>query len=56
MIENGLHLVGATAVEDKLQDGVPETITALRNAGIQVRNFYFAQKILATQICVHVWC
>ena len=32
-----MHLIGATAVEDKLQDGVPETIVSLRNAGIQVR-------------------
>ena len=29
-------LVGATAIEDKLQDGVPETIKALRRAGIRV--------------------
>jgi magnesium-transporting ATPase (P-type) len=26
MIEFNLELVGATAIEDKLQDGVPETI------------------------------
>ena len=25
-IEQNLHLLGATAIEDKLQDGVPETI------------------------------
>lgn len=36
-IEDNLALLGATAVEDKLQDGVPDTITALREAGIQVR-------------------
>ena len=35
-IEQGLHLLGATAVEDRLQDGVPETIVSLREAGIQV--------------------
>jgi phospholipid-translocating ATPase len=39
-IEKDLHLLGVTAVEDQLQDGVPETITALRQAGIQVRHFF----------------
>lgn len=29
-------MIGATAIEDKLQDEVPETIHALRQAGIQV--------------------
>lgn len=28
-IEQNLSLVGATAIEDKLQDGVPETIANL---------------------------
>lgn len=35
-IETGLHLVGATAVEDKLQDGVPECLEALAAAGIKI--------------------
>ncbi|XP_062573567.1 phospholipid-transporting ATPase IF-like [Saccostrea cucullata] len=35
-IERDLHILGATAVEDRLQDGVPETITTLRRAGIKV--------------------
>ncbi|XP_056006402.1 phospholipid-transporting ATPase IF-like isoform X4 [Ostrea edulis] len=35
-IEKDLHILGATAVEDRLQDGVPETITTLRRAGIKV--------------------
>lgn len=35
-VENDLTVLGATAVEDKLQDGVPDTIRALRQAGIQV--------------------
>ncbi|WWC67489.1 uncharacterized protein I206_101397 [Kwoniella pini CBS 10737] len=35
-IEQGLVLLGATAIEDKLQDGVPETITDLKRAGIKV--------------------
>ena len=28
--------VGATGIEDRLQDGVPETIASLRQAGIKV--------------------
>uniref|UniRef100_A0A914CRH5 Phospholipid-transporting ATPase n=1 Tax=Acrobeloides nanus TaxID=290746 RepID=A0A914CRH5_9BILA len=35
-IENNLLLVGATAIEDKLQEGVPETIKALMKAGIRI--------------------
>lgn len=35
-IENDLHLLGATAIEDKLQDGVPEAIADLKRAGIKV--------------------
>lgn len=35
-IETGLHLVGATAVEDKLQDGVPDCLSDLAAAGIKV--------------------
>ncbi|VDL57242.1 unnamed protein product [Hymenolepis diminuta] len=35
-IERELVLVGCTGIEDKLQDGVPETLIALRNAGIQI--------------------
>ena len=32
-----MHLLGSTAVEDKLQEGVPQTISALQVAGIKVR-------------------
>ncbi|KZT69864.1 phospholipid-translocating P-type ATPase [Daedalea quercina L-15889] len=35
-IETGLRLLGATAIEDRLQDGVPETIADLKRAGIKV--------------------
>jgi len=35
-IEHDLVLLGATAIEDKLQDGVPETISDLKRAGIKV--------------------
>uniref|UniRef100_A0A669AV99 Phospholipid-transporting ATPase n=1 Tax=Oreochromis niloticus TaxID=8128 RepID=A0A669AV99_ORENI len=35
-IENNLMLIGATAIEDKLQDGVPETIAKLAKADIKI--------------------
>lgn len=35
-IESGLVLLGATAIEDKLQVGVPETIETLMRAGINI--------------------
>uniref|UniRef100_H0X845 Phospholipid-transporting ATPase n=1 Tax=Otolemur garnettii TaxID=30611 RepID=H0X845_OTOGA len=35
-LENRLTLLGATGIEDRLQEGVPDTIAALREAGIQV--------------------
>ena len=35
-IEQGMTLLGATAVEDKLQDGVPEAIASLAAAGIHI--------------------
>jgi phospholipid-translocating ATPase len=35
-IEKDLRLLGATAIEDKLQDGVPECIAALRQALINI--------------------
>ncbi|XP_068083348.1 probable phospholipid-transporting ATPase IA isoform X2 [Anabrus simplex] len=36
LIENNLRLLGATAIEDKLQDQVPETIAALIRADIRL--------------------
>lgn len=35
-IEVGVELVGATGIEDKLQDGVPSTIADLATAGIKL--------------------
>jgi phospholipid-translocating ATPase len=35
-IEGDLRLLGATAIEDRLQDGVPETIADLKRAGIKI--------------------
>lgn len=35
-VENNLCILGASAIEDKLQQGVPESIESLRTAGIKV--------------------
>ncbi|KPV75937.1 uncharacterized protein RHOBADRAFT_35702 [Rhodotorula graminis WP1] len=35
-LERGLDLLGATAIEDRLQDGVPEAIADLKRAGIKI--------------------
>lgn len=35
-MEQELHIVGITAVEDRLQDGVPEAIATVKEAGIRV--------------------
>ncbi|KAH8425505.1 aminophospholipid-translocating P4-type ATPase DRS2 [Aspergillus melleus] len=36
LIEKDFYLLGATAIEDRLQDGVPDTIHTLQTAGIKV--------------------
>ncbi|KAF1917430.1 hypothetical protein BDU57DRAFT_164974 [Ampelomyces quisqualis] len=36
LIEHDLTLLGATAIEDKLQEGVPDTIATLQTAGIKI--------------------
>jgi phospholipid-translocating ATPase len=36
MIEHGLTILGATALEDKLQEGVPEAIAQLHQAGLKL--------------------
>jgi phospholipid-translocating ATPase len=36
LIEKRFELIGATAIEDKLQDGVPDTIDRLRRANIKL--------------------
>lgn len=40
MIERDMFLLGATAVEDKLQEGVPDAIHTMQMAGIKVLSFY----------------
>ena len=35
-IEHSLHILGVTALEDKLQEGVPDAIDTLHKAGIKL--------------------
>lgn len=35
-LECNMELLGATGIEDRLQDGVPETIARLREGGLKV--------------------
>eukprot|EP00604_Paraphysomonas_vestita_P000043 CAMPEP_0174826158 /NCGR_PEP_ID=MMETSP1107-20130205/43593_1 /TAXON_ID=36770 /ORGANISM="Paraphysomonas vestita, Strain GFlagA" /LENGTH=57 /DNA_ID=CAMNT_0016058715 /DNA_START=1125 /DNA_END=1295 /DNA_ORIENTATION=+ len=35
-IEQQLTLIGCTAIEDRLQDGVPETIAHISQAGVNI--------------------
>lgn len=35
-LETNLLLLGATAIEDRLQDGVPEAIADLKRAGLKI--------------------
>lgn len=63
--ENNLTLLGATAVEDRLQDRVPETLEEFRMAGIKVwmltgdkletaRNIGFSCKLLTEDMVLYV--
>lgn len=36
-MERDLQLLGATGIEDRLQDGVPDAVAALRQANLKVR-------------------
>ncbi len=47
-IERDLELVGVTAIEDKLQAGVPEAINKLITAGIKA--------CCSIQLAYHCWC
>jgi len=60
-IENNLEILGATAIEDKLQDKVPEAIENIRRAGIKLwvltgdkletaRNIGFSTKVLNSEM------
>ena len=50
-IEQNLMLIGATAIEDKLQDGVPETIANL--AKVSQYKFFFPETYFGD---IMIWC
>ncbi len=61
ILEKEFDLVGSTALEDKLQDGVPDTIEMIRKGGIKLWvltgdkietaiNIGYASKLLDDQI------
>ena len=51
LLEGGLSLIGATAVEDRLQEGVPQAISTLSAAGIKVAFVLHLLQLLLQQIC-----
>lgn len=36
LLENNFDLIGSTAIEDRLQQGVPDTINHIKRAGIKI--------------------
>ena len=40
ILEKDMFLLGATAIEDKLQEGVPDAIHTMQMAGIKVRTLF----------------
>lgn len=45
-MESGLTLLGVTAVEDRLQEDVEETLECLKVAGIKVYDFIIIMRIV----------
>jgi len=54
LMESGLILLGVTAVEDRLQEDVQETLECLRIAGIKVSLYYtvFINKLFFSLSCI----
>lgn len=60
MLEQNLVLLGATGIEDRLQEGVPEAITSLRKAGknpLHSIEFWtnFAHKSVLFRLGIAIW-
>lgn len=47
-----MFLLGATAIEDKLQDGVPDTIHTLQMAGIKVMEGHLCYRLITDELLV----
>ncbi len=54
-VEADLELVGVTAIEDKLQEGVPAAIQTLLDAGMKVRLACCCSWLGSTQISCRWW-
>ena len=56
LIEKDMELLGATAIEDKLQEGVPDAIASLAEAGIKIWVLTGDKEETAINIgCVPAW-
>jgi len=56
-LEQDMQLIGATAINDKLQDGVPHTIAQLLDAGIRFWVLTGDKQGFFAFICIKVaWC
>ena len=55
IIEKDMFLLGATAIEDKLQEGVPDTIHTLQMAGIKVCHILTRPRVLILIALHQVW-
>jgi magnesium-transporting ATPase (P-type) len=53
LVEKDLILLGCTAIEDKLQEGVPQTIKTLAEAGIRLWVLTGDKMVSRRLIC---WC
>jgi hypothetical protein len=56
-VERDVELVGVTAIEDKLQDGVPAAIQTLLDAGMRVRassHMHACLGLVLLKMCLHV--
>lgn len=53
-MEQDLNLMGVTAIEDKLQQGVPEAIAALAEAG--VKTWMLTGKLILHLPCISPGC
>ena len=55
-MEDQMELVGAIGVEDKLQDGVKDTLVALGQAGIKVQsNLHRDFSQITSAIFINIW-
>lgn len=54
-VEKDMELLGATAIEDKLQDGVPQAITTLLSVLSYLLRFSFAPPLMRSLVFQLGW-